>query len=253
MEYFIYKDEDELIHWGIKGMRWGIRRYQNKDGSLTKAGQKRLKAETEKVKKEETVLKNRKAVKAKLDKLDARRKAVEEGKKELDGDKNKLSRKSKKGSTTDDANSAKKSIKDMTDDELTKAINRARLEETYNQLHPAPPVKQSFMKKMVSDVIAPAAVNSGKKLAENAFNKLGEKILGGKVDPDGIDTLKKTYERLDLQNKIHRLETVIDKRKKGIADDDFDLTWDERIKKQTWERNERERIEEEAKKKKGNN
>lgn len=34
---------NELAHWGIKGMRWGIRRYQNKDGSLTKAGRKRYK------------------------------------------------------------------------------------------------------------------------------------------------------------------------------------------------------------------
>lgn len=33
--------ENELHHWGIKGMRWGVRRYQNKDGSLTKAGQNR--------------------------------------------------------------------------------------------------------------------------------------------------------------------------------------------------------------------
>lgn len=32
----------ELYHYGIKGMRWGIRRYQNKDGSLTPAGQRRL-------------------------------------------------------------------------------------------------------------------------------------------------------------------------------------------------------------------
>ena len=31
----------ELIHSGIKGMRWGVRRYQNKDGSLTPAGKKR--------------------------------------------------------------------------------------------------------------------------------------------------------------------------------------------------------------------
>ena len=32
---------DELYHYGILGMKWGVRRYQNKDGSLTRAGKKR--------------------------------------------------------------------------------------------------------------------------------------------------------------------------------------------------------------------
>lgn len=33
--------DNELKHHGVIGMKWGVRRYQNKDGSLTKAGKKR--------------------------------------------------------------------------------------------------------------------------------------------------------------------------------------------------------------------
>ena len=33
-------ENNELTHWGIKGMKWGVRRYQNKNGSLTALGRK---------------------------------------------------------------------------------------------------------------------------------------------------------------------------------------------------------------------
>lgn len=37
-----FLSESELYHHGIKGMKWGVRRYQNPDCSLTPAGRKRL-------------------------------------------------------------------------------------------------------------------------------------------------------------------------------------------------------------------
>ena len=39
--YEYYKQQDYLEHHGILGQKWGIRRFQNKDGSLTSQGKKR--------------------------------------------------------------------------------------------------------------------------------------------------------------------------------------------------------------------
>lgn len=45
MNYIAIYNDNYLEHHGVKGMKWGVRRYQNADGTLTDAGKKRYGSE----------------------------------------------------------------------------------------------------------------------------------------------------------------------------------------------------------------
>lgn len=43
---YVECEYNSIYHHGIKGQHWGVRRFQNEDGSLTPAGQKRYRVNT---------------------------------------------------------------------------------------------------------------------------------------------------------------------------------------------------------------
>lgn len=151
--------ENELMHWGIKGMKWGVRRYQNRDGSLTPAGRKRYDKEMAKLKEEEKIAKNKLRTQAKLNKLEEKRREVE-------------ALKSGKPLQKATQKTSGPSLKDMSDDELRRVVNRMLLEQQYNKMRPEQvSAGKKFVDKIMKDVVAPTAVEVGKQVLKESMTK----------------------------------------------------------------------------------
>ena len=165
---------NELYHHGILGQRWGIRRYQNKDGTLTAAGKRRA----DKLRNEYLTL---------------------TGKSQVRGTKTKTT------SNTDETISKKKSVNEMSDEELLKAINRKRLEQQYSQLNPK---QVSSGKKICNEVILPALKESGKKTLSSFMEKEMKKALGlnDQKTKSNVDKLKEEWLELDYTRRINELK-----------------------------------------------
>lgn len=200
---YILTPDGELYHWGTKGMKWGIRRYQNKDGSLTPAGKKRYAKEEAELKEREKSIKTREREAAKRAKLDAK-------KADLDAREAALNGGGKSSKSSKSAAPQQKSLKDMSDDEIRSAIARKMLENQYAQLHPAPTPSKSFGKKFIDEAIKPAAISAGKDFIEKSLKKVTGDILKDKVDPKSLAGIEAANKKLRAQIENDLLKSGID-------------------------------------------
>lgn len=126
------KHEEMLEHHGIKGQKWGVRRYQNKDGTLTKAGQARYDRD-----------KRENSAKKKENRIDTSqpdpkrwaREDLERSKKFVDTASN-LTKEISKIEQETSPRPVRKTmdLSDKSDKELRDKINRELLEQQYNKL-----------------------------------------------------------------------------------------------------------------------
>ena len=128
---------NELYHHGVKGMKWGVRKTPVRSSSG--ATRKRKSNTLSLFKKKKTI---------------------------------------RKVSSANSSPAQTKSIKDMSDDELRKKIERIQLEQDYLQLDPKAVSRgKRITKRVMDDMIVPAAVDIGKQAVKSIMANGVNKVL----------------------------------------------------------------------------
>ena len=131
-------DNDELMHYGVPGMKWGVRRTPAQLGRKKTSSSKSL-----------------------------------FGKK-----KSKAKAKTKSESSKEETAPKKKSVKEMSDEELNAAIRRMQLEQTYASLSPQKvSTGKAVTKRILNNIIVPAAEDVGRQMVKTALTRAGNKTL----------------------------------------------------------------------------
>ena len=191
--------DNELYHHGVKGQKWGVRRFQNKDGSLTLAGKKRAL----KMQNKYTELSNDKRYRDKHGNLTyaGRKKELKMKEKysELTG------KDLRKFTPRTNASTADKSqrISEMTNAEIQAKIDRIRLENTLKSLTPS---QTSRGEKFINDL---------KDTALSMIKDKGTRLIGDYIDKQLRDKLglnaKNTAESLQKKAQEYENRLKIDK------------------------------------------
>lgn len=190
--------EDTLMHWRTKGSKNGVRRYQNTDGSWTPLGIK-LRKEREgwgDTKKERKAEKRVEKAERKAAKVEARRASAVE--------------KTIRGKTN-------KGLANLSDDELKRKIERAKLESEYKELTKSPVLK-------TGEKVVTILLNNWDKKEERELTKAKLDIDRARIAADRAriagDVVRSKQqtkqERAKARQKFHESETMKQNRKAGL-------------------------------------
>ena len=185
--------EDELYHHGIKGQKWGVRRYQNSDGSLTAAGKKRHNSDNvNKMSNEE--------LRQKVNRMNNEQRYIELTK------------------------SSSSSISKVADDVERASKTGGDINKVYKSIKGD---KNPYAKMANQGIDATAkAARLTKKVDNVVQNKKAEKVALKKLEKMSDKELAQTVERMDLERQYSRLKDSSIKIGKVRVNDTLDIVGD---------------------------
>ena len=211
---------DELMHWGVLGMKWGVRRYQNADGTLTAAGKKRYgtKSNFEKVQRAKKA-----ASPDKLKKQKAREKANARTEAEIAKYKKKAGIEDNKKESTNNSTEINKtkSIKEMSNAEIQARIDRIRLEQTLASLQPK---KVSAGEKFIKN-LSGFTTKTLTDVSQKVINKAIENAFKEQKVETAYDKLKKENDMLNEQKRKMEYEDFLNNYTNDQANKRYNESW----------------------------